>query len=56
MFCLGVKLGKHIYENKSTLKIDLPEEFNQVKQGDTLKVYKVTKDSVYIGFYNKANR
>lgn len=36
--------------------IDLPEEYGQLRANDTLRVYKVSKDTIYIGFYNKRNR
>lgn len=37
-------------------KVVYPEEWRGIKQGDTLRAYRVTPDSIYLGFYNKANR
>ena len=39
-----------------TKVLDLPEEFNLIKEGDTLQAYKVTTDSIYLGYYNLKNR
>ena len=49
-------LSKDCCTDKKPKVIDLPEEWSEVKEGDTLQAYRVTADSVYLGFYNKANR
>lgn len=36
--------------------IDMPEEINEAVSGDTLTVYKVNADTVFIGFNNLRNR
>lgn len=52
LFLVFILLG----EPKKPKYIDLPEEIEVAKDGDTLTVYKTTKDTVYIGFANKRNR
>lgn len=51
---LGAYLERHKITNDK--HIDLPEEWDIAKQGDTLKIYKVNADTVFIGFYNSDNR
>ena len=51
---IGIKVER--LTNKPEKVLDLPEEWKEAKQGDTLKVYKVTKDSIYIQFYNYNNK
>lgn len=57
IFLFGFALAKFIYDIKDKGKhLDLPEEWEEVKPGDTLKVYKINRDTIFIGFYNKANQ
>lgn len=44
------------FEKNPPKKIDLPEEIQLAKVGDTLEVYRVTRSTIYIGFHNKRNR
>jgi len=43
-------------EEISDRHVDWPEEWEAVKEGDTLKVYKIANDTIFVGFYNQANR
>ena len=52
---LGIFIEKNV-KIRMVKSIDLQEEIYQAKQGETLKVYKVTKDSIYIQFYNHNNK
>lgn len=42
--------------DKPDKHIDLPEEWEAVKTGDTLKVYRINQDTIFIGFYNSENK
>lgn len=55
---LGVIVGSFITDliKPKERVIDLPEEWSLAKQGDTLKIYKVNADTIFIGFYNSDNR
>lgn len=44
------------FERNPPKDIKLPEEIQLAKVGDTMRVYKVTRTTIYIGFYNKRNR
>lgn len=56
--CVGMYFGAFLERHKITndKHIDLPEEWSLAKQGDTLKIYKVNADTIFIGFYNSDNR
>src|SRR5690349_8118307 len=52
---IGISIGTIGYfslqsNESSKYKIDLPEEIENVKSGDTLFVNKKIKDSIYLGF------
>lgn len=53
-FYLGFKIT--IWRIKPPIVIDMPEEWKQIKTGDSLRVYKLNKDTIYLEFYNKRNR
>lgn len=53
-FYLGIKIA--IRHNKPPIAIDFPEEYKQIKTGDSLRVYKTSVDTIYLQFYNKRNR
>jgi len=54
-FCCFFLLYNGANKHKQRV-IDLPEEWSEVKTGDSLIVYKVTPDTIFIGFNNAKNR
>ena len=52
---LSVTISR-ILNDKGSTNIDLPEEINQIKQGDTLRVSKIENNKIYLEYYNKRNR
>lgn len=57
IFCLiGFGLTQAYRESKKQKFIDYPEEIRNAKQGDSLIISRVTKDTIYLEFNNLRNR
>ena len=57
MFGIYYTLTKYIEGSKpDPLIIDLPEEWDEAKVGDTLRIYKIKHDTIFVGFYNTKNK
>lgn len=54
LLCVIIFMSLMIISSKQRrdleLKIDLPEEIDQARKGDTLYILKTTRDSIYLGF------